>query len=196
MNNLTCLEGLKPFWIKPSRLKVLYGGRGSGKSYSAATHVMMASREVRLNILCLRQLQNSIRQSIYTLIKDLIFQAGIQNEFQFTIADITTVGSLDTIVLSQELTAGTSDIETLYYGWKVPIRVGLGESASGKVKFTIPSKKHANLIKGDTETAQNYYSNLSNAKPHGRWIKVRLNFEGLDQVYIESVVSENTLRYS
>ena len=96
MNNLTCIDGLKLFWRTPSRLKVLYGGRGSGKSYSAATHVMMASREVKLNILCLRQLQNSIKQSIYTLIKDLIFQAGIQDEFQFTIAEIrhTHTGSV------------------------------------------------------------------------------------------------------
>ena len=88
MNSLTCIEGLKPFWRTPSRYKVLYGGRGSGKSYSAATHVMMASREVKLNILCLRQLQNSIRQSIYTLIKDLIYQANLQDEFEFTIAEI------------------------------------------------------------------------------------------------------------
>ena len=88
MSNLTCIEGLKPFWATPSRLKVLYGGRASGKSYSAATHVMLASREVKLNILCLRQLQNSIRQSVYTLIKDLIYQAGYQKEFQFTIAEI------------------------------------------------------------------------------------------------------------
>ena len=51
-------------------------------------HVMMASREVRLNVLCLRQLQNSIRQSVYTLIKDLIYQAGIEKEFQFTLSEI------------------------------------------------------------------------------------------------------------
>jgi len=88
MSKLVCIEGLKPFWKTPSRLKILYGGRGSGKSYSAATHTMMASREVKLNILCLRQLQNSIRQSIYTLIKDLIYQEGLQKEFQFTISEI------------------------------------------------------------------------------------------------------------
>ena len=88
MNNLTCIEGLKPFWRTPSRYKILYGGRGSGKSFSAATHVMMSAREVKLNILCLRQLQNSIRQSIYTLIKDLIYQANVQDEFEFTIAEI------------------------------------------------------------------------------------------------------------
>jgi len=88
VSKLVCIEGLKSFWTTPSRLKVLYGGRGSGKSYSAATHVMMASREVTLNILCLRQLQNSIKQSIYTLIKDLIYQAGLQKEFQFTLSEI------------------------------------------------------------------------------------------------------------
>lgn len=49
---------------------------------------MMASREVRLNILCLRQLQNSIRQSIYTLIKDLIYRYDMQDEFTFTISEI------------------------------------------------------------------------------------------------------------
>jgi len=88
MGKLVCIEGLKEFWTTPSRIKCLYGGRASGKSYSAATHVMMASREVKLNILCLRQLQNSIKQSIYTLIKDLIYQAGLQKEFQFTLSEI------------------------------------------------------------------------------------------------------------
>lgn len=85
---LKCIEGLKDFWTTPSRLKILYGGRASGKSFSAATHVMMASREVKLNILCLRQLQNSIKQSVYTLIKDLIYTEGLQKEFTFTIAEI------------------------------------------------------------------------------------------------------------
>lgn len=82
------IEGLKTFWTTPSRLKILYGGRASGKSFGAAKHVMMASRVVKLNILCLRQLQNSIRQSIYTLIKDLIYQEGYQKEFTFTLSEI------------------------------------------------------------------------------------------------------------
>ena len=88
MTEITTIEPLNEFWTTPSRLKVLYGGRSSGKSYAAALHVMMASREVKLNILCLRQLQNSIRQSIYTLIKDLIYTYGMQKEFQFTISEI------------------------------------------------------------------------------------------------------------
>jgi phage terminase large subunit len=56
MTEITTIEPLNEFWTTPSRLKVLYGGRSSGKSYAAALHVMMASREVKLNILCLRQL--------------------------------------------------------------------------------------------------------------------------------------------
>jgi len=84
----TTIKSLNSFWTTPSRFKVLYGGRASGKSYAAALHVMMASREVRLNVLCLRQLQNSIKQSVYTLIKDLIYKNGMQDEFDFTIAEI------------------------------------------------------------------------------------------------------------
>lgn len=88
MSKITTIEALDEFWTTPARYKILYGGRGSGKSYATALHVMMASREVTLNILCLRQLQNSIRQSIYTLIKDLIYRHDMQDEFQFTIAEI------------------------------------------------------------------------------------------------------------
>ncbi len=66
----------------------------------------------------------------------------------------------------------------------------------GRVKLTIPSKKHATLLKGSSDTEQNYHVNYSNAKPYGRWVKLRLNFEGIDQIYIESIMSEITTRYS
>jgi phage terminase large subunit len=79
---------LNDFWRTRSRYKVLWGGRASSKSYAAAIHLMMSSREVKLNILCLRQLQNSIRQSVYTLIKDLVYTYGFQKEFQFTLSEI------------------------------------------------------------------------------------------------------------
>jgi phage terminase large subunit len=82
------ISALDSVWTTPSRYKVLVGGRSSGKSYSAAIHAMMSAREVELKILCLRQLQNSIRQSVYTLIKDLVYTYGFQDEFQFTISEI------------------------------------------------------------------------------------------------------------
>ena len=85
---ISTIPSLNKVWTTPSRYKVLYGGRASGKSYAASIHLMMSARAVRLNILCLRQLQNSIRQSVYTLIKDLVYTYGFQDEFQFTISEI------------------------------------------------------------------------------------------------------------
>ncbi len=76
------------------------------------------------------------------------------------------------------------------------MRITLGENASGKTKITVPTRKHADLLKNVTGNAQEYYMNQANAKPYGRWIKLRLNFDGVDQVYIESVISETTIRYS
>ncbi len=117
---------------------------------------------------------------------------------QLTIAntsysDPTT--DLDLIIVSQAMLPGT--LEALYVGWKVPLRISLGETMTGKTKMTIPSKKIADLLRGgDLETAQNYHNNSSNAIPYGKWIKLRLYFEGIDQIYIESIISEKVLRYS
>ena len=114
---------------------------------------------------------------------------------QFTIANVMFDGTdTDTIVLSHAMVNST--INAVYYGWKIPMRISLGECMAGKTKLTIPSKKHADLLKGVTQTDQNYHVNYANARPHGRWVKLKLYFEGIDQIYIESIMSEVSLRYS
>ena len=45
-------------------------------------------------------------------------------------------------------------------------------------------------------SAQNNHVNYANAKPYGRWIKLRLNFSGIEQIYVESVISEIVLHFS
>lgn len=57
----------------PSRYKIAYGGRGSGKSW---TFAMMLLRLAEVNnnmiVLCLREIQNSINDSVYSLLLHLI----------------------------------------------------------------------------------------------------------------------------
>ena len=115
---------------------------------------------------------------------------------QFTIANITSNSdhTEDTIVLNNPIIAGM--ITAVYYGWKIPIRLSLGEQMAGKIKLTVPTKKHADLLSGTANTAQNNHVNYSNAKPYGRWIKLRLNFKGIEQIYIDSVTSEIITSYS
>lgn len=49
-----------------------YGGRGSGKSHNIATALIMLSSRFKLRILCTREIQNSIKDSVHKLLSDII----------------------------------------------------------------------------------------------------------------------------
>lgn len=66
------------------RYKVLYGGRGSSKSVSMVRASLILGMQRRLRILCVRQFQNSIADSIHKLISDSIYALGIEKYFTIT----------------------------------------------------------------------------------------------------------------
>lgn len=70
------------FLFKPKRYKVLYGGRGSGKSHSIAKVLLMLGVESRLRILCTREVQKSIKDSVHKLLKDQIAELQLSSEYQ------------------------------------------------------------------------------------------------------------------
>lgn len=72
------------------RYKVMYGGRGSSKSWTVARKLILRGVENKLLILCARELQKSIKQSVHRLIKDQIGHMGL-NAF-FTITDNSIKG--------------------------------------------------------------------------------------------------------
>lgn len=55
-----------------ARYKVLYGGRGSAKSWSVARYLVAKAAWLPLRILCTREMQNSIKDSVYRLLLDQI----------------------------------------------------------------------------------------------------------------------------
>src|SRR5687768_8989046 len=65
-------ELFNPQW----RYLVFYGGRGSGKSHSVARSLLLRGRQSRIRILCTRELQKSIKDSVHKLLSDLIEQYG------------------------------------------------------------------------------------------------------------------------
>lgn len=80
------------FLFKPSRYKVLYGGRGSAKSWSIATYILLRCLEQpELLVLCARELQKSIDDSVHALLKDRIRQLGLDDYFFITRTRITCV---------------------------------------------------------------------------------------------------------
>ena len=67
---------------KPSRYRVAFGGRGSGKSWSFARVLIGMSRVNRIRILCTREVQKSIRDSVHRLLGDQIELLGLSSEFE------------------------------------------------------------------------------------------------------------------
>jgi len=64
-------KAFKPL-IKPKRFKVIKGGRGSGKSTHVAIILLLKAMEKKLRILCAREVQNSISDSVHKLLSDII----------------------------------------------------------------------------------------------------------------------------
>lgn len=66
------------------RYRAAYGGRGSAKSHSFATALMAKARAQPLRILCCREVQNSIKDSVKRLLDDKIAQCGFGDFFEST----------------------------------------------------------------------------------------------------------------
>ena len=74
--------GKLKFLFEPHRYKVAYGGRGSGKSWSYARALLMMGTEKPLRVLCTREIQKSIKQSVHTLLKDQIQALGLGEYYE------------------------------------------------------------------------------------------------------------------
>lgn len=65
------------FLFKPHRTKCAYGGRGSGKSWSFARALLLQGFKDPLRILCTREVQKSIADSVHKLLSDQIAAMGL-----------------------------------------------------------------------------------------------------------------------
>jgi phage terminase large subunit len=66
---------------KRYRHYVLYGGRGSGKSWSIARVLLALAVQKPLRILCVREIQNTIADSVHRLLADQIKALGLERFF-------------------------------------------------------------------------------------------------------------------
>ena len=60
------------FLFSPARLKIAYGGRGAGKSDGYAIALIIFAMKMKLRILCLREIQNSLEESVKSTIENYI----------------------------------------------------------------------------------------------------------------------------
>ena len=72
----------KPLLTDHYRYKLYYGGRAGGKSYAFADCLILHARNGKYLIACVREVQNSIKDSVYRLLKDRIEHYGF-DDFSF-----------------------------------------------------------------------------------------------------------------
>lgn len=70
------------FLLDMHRYKVAYGGRGGGKSWAFADAILLLGAAQELRILCAREIQKSIDQSVYQLLKDRIEALGLSSFYR------------------------------------------------------------------------------------------------------------------
>lgn len=73
---------LQPATTQPKggRFKVIHGGRGGAKSESVARALLVRGMAKKVRVLCAREIQNSIKDSVHQLLRELIDNMGL-NKF-------------------------------------------------------------------------------------------------------------------
>ena len=82
--NFELPEKLLFFLTEKKRYKVAYGGRGSGKSWTVARCLILLAIQSKIRVLCTRQLQTSIANSVHKLLSDSIQLLGLSEFFDIT----------------------------------------------------------------------------------------------------------------
>ncbi|MBY0308966.1 MAG: PBSX family phage terminase large subunit, partial [Phycisphaerales bacterium] len=77
------------FLFQPHRYKVLYGGRGGAKSWGIARALLILGAKKPLRILCAREFQDSIADSVHELLKSQIVALGLQAFYEVQKTKIT-----------------------------------------------------------------------------------------------------------
>ena len=65
------------FLFHPARYKVAHGGRGSGKSWGFAMALLILGAQSKMRVLCTREVQKSIKDSVKRLLDDQIDRLGL-----------------------------------------------------------------------------------------------------------------------
>lgn len=105
----------------PNKLKALYdatpryicidGGRGSAKSWSVAHHLLDRGMASKKRILCTREIQNTIKDSVYKLLSDIIDRNNLGGFYEIKADSI--VGANGTEFIFKGLLRNINDIKSM-----------------------------------------------------------------------------------
>ena len=83
--------------FRPFRYKVYYGGRGGGKSWAMALALLVLGAQKKLRILCAREIQHSIADSVHKLLCELISMLCLEDIYVITKQSIRCINGTEFI---------------------------------------------------------------------------------------------------
>ena len=107
---LQLVPKLKPL-ARSVRTKVAYGGRGSGKSFTIAQLLILKSYQQPMRVLCAREIQKSINDSVLQLLSDTIDRMGLAAFFDVQKTQI--LGKNGTRFLFSGLRSNINEIKSM-----------------------------------------------------------------------------------
>lgn len=100
------------FLLEPKRYKAVYGGRGSGKSHSIVRILLAIGMNKPIRVICAREIQKSIKDSVHQLLADVIRANPVLNAF-YEIQETIIKGKNGTEFKFRGLKHNTSDLKSL-----------------------------------------------------------------------------------
>lgn len=106
------------FEPKNSRYRVFYGGRGAGKSHSVARALLCIGATRTVRVLCAREFQTSIKDSVHKLLVDQIHNLKLDAYYEITQTTIRGVNGTEFIFAGiKNNINGLKSIEGIDYCW-------------------------------------------------------------------------------
>jgi len=163
------------FLLDMYRYKIAYGGRGSAKSHSFAQALLALGAHQKLRILCAREFQKSIENSVHALLKDCIQRLGLTSFYH--VGETEIVGGNGTQFIFSGLAHHTVDSIKSYEGVDI-VWVEEGQTVSKRSwDILIPTIRAPNSeiwvsFNPDMESDDTYQRFVKNRPPRSMVVKM------------------------
>lgn len=97
--------------FEPRQYKVLFGGRGAGRSWGCARALLLIGSQRKIRVLCARELQKSIDDSVHKVLSDQIHELGL--DAFYTIFKHAITGKNGTSFVFEGIKNNTNKIRSL-----------------------------------------------------------------------------------
>jgi phage terminase large subunit len=106
------------FVPEKSRYRILYGGRGGSKSWNIARALLLKGCEQTIRVLCAREFQTSIKDSVHKLLSDQIYNLGLEAHYEITQTTIRGINGTEFIFVGvKNNTNNVKSIEGIDICW-------------------------------------------------------------------------------